>query len=119
MKAPSHVCFMGLVLSMVPVSVFAESILIPDIQGQWWQVAQQPDLGALTGPGQEPVDFGVWQATDGTWQLWSCIRKTKETGTGLGLSIVRRLVSDFEGKIEILSEIGKGTTIRVSFPSTE
>ena len=82
MKAIPCVCFIGLALSMVPVSVCAESVLVPTIQGDWWQVAQQPDLGALTGPGQEPVDFGVWQATDGTWQLWSCIRKTKETGTG-------------------------------------
>jgi hypothetical protein len=26
------------------------------------------------------VDFAVWQAADGTWQLWSCIRGTKEPG---------------------------------------
>jgi hypothetical protein len=31
----------------------------------------------LTGENQQPVDFGIWQARDGTWQLWSCIRKTK------------------------------------------
>jgi hypothetical protein len=48
--------------------------------GDWWQVAGDPDLGELTATNQQPVDFGVWQAADGTWQLWSCIRKTKETG---------------------------------------
>jgi hypothetical protein len=58
------------------------TVLIPEIVGDWWQVAGQPDLGKLTGEAQEPVDFGVWQADDGTWQLWSCIRKTKESGTG-------------------------------------
>jgi arylsulfatase A-like enzyme len=52
----------------------------PEIDGDWWQVAGQPDLGALTGEKQEPVDFAIWQAADGTWQLWSCIRKTKEPG---------------------------------------
>jgi hypothetical protein len=52
----------------------------PRIVGDWWQVAGDPDLGELTGPKQQPVDFGVWQATDGTWQLWSCIRNTKEHG---------------------------------------
>jgi hypothetical protein len=26
------------------------------------------------------VDFAVWQAADGTWQLWSCIRGTKCEG---------------------------------------
>jgi hypothetical protein len=49
---------------------------VPRIDGDWWQVAGNPDLGKFTSPKQEPVDFGVWQAADGTWQLWSCIRKT-------------------------------------------
>lgn len=48
----------------------------PVIVGDWWDVAGNPDLGEYTSPNQEPVDFGVWQAADGTWQLWSCIRKT-------------------------------------------
>jgi hypothetical protein len=52
----------------------------PKIVGDWWQIACDPDLGGLTSPKQQPVDFGVWQAADGTWQLWSCIRGTKEPG---------------------------------------
>ena len=52
----------------------------PRIVGDWWQVAGDPDLADLTSPRQQPVDFGVWQAADGTWQLWSCIRETKEPG---------------------------------------
>jgi hypothetical protein len=52
----------------------------PRIVGEWWQIAGDPDLGTLTSPKQQPVDFGVWQAADGTWQLWSCIRHTKERG---------------------------------------
>ncbi len=61
--------------------------MMPRIHGPWWQVAGNPDLGDLTGPPidhpehiQQPVDFSVWQAADGTWQLWSCIRSTKEAG---------------------------------------
>lgn len=53
---------------------------LPRIVGEWWQVAGNPDLGELTSEKQQPVDFGIWQATDGTWQLWSCIRNTKEDG---------------------------------------
>ena len=34
----------------------------------------------MADPKQQPVDFSVWQAADGTWQLWSCIRHTKERG---------------------------------------
>jgi len=33
-------------------------------------------LGQFTGDTQQPVDFAIWQAADGTWQLWSCIRGT-------------------------------------------
>jgi hypothetical protein len=40
-------------------------------------VAGDPDLGAYTSEKQQPVDFGIWQAADGTWQIWSCIRHTK------------------------------------------
>ena len=48
----------------------------PRIASKWWQVAGNPDLGAYRTPEQQPVDFAVWQAADGTWQLWSCIRHT-------------------------------------------
>ncbi len=54
-----------------------KTMLVPKIDGDWWQIAGDPDLGEFTSEKQQPVDFGVWQAADGTWQLWSCIRKTK------------------------------------------
>lgn len=57
------------------VSVAAEPKL-PVVDGQWWTIAGDPDLGRYTGAKQQPVDFGIWQAADGTWQLWSCIRHT-------------------------------------------
>ena len=48
----------------------------PQLSGDWWQVAGDPDLGQYTTAEQQPVDFAVWQAEDGSWQLWSCIRHT-------------------------------------------
>ncbi len=54
-----------------------QSAPVPTISGDWWRIASNPDLGIYTSNKQKPVDFGIWQATDGTWQLWSCIRKTK------------------------------------------
>ena len=65
--------------------------LEPEIDGEWWPLAGNPDLGELSSPEQQPVDFGIWQAADGTWQLWSCIRKTKESGA-------TRLFHRWEGK---------------------
>ncbi len=52
-------------------------IPVPQIDGEWWPVAGNPDLGELTGDKQQPVDFAIWQAAGGTWQIWSCIRHTR------------------------------------------
>jgi hypothetical protein len=52
-------------------------VSIPQIDGEWWPVAGNPDLGAFTSDKQQPVDFAIWQAADGTWQIWSCIRQTR------------------------------------------
>jgi hypothetical protein len=54
----------------------AASRAAPHITSDFWTVAHNPDLGDATSPNQQVVDFGVWQANDGTWQLWSCIRGT-------------------------------------------
>lgn len=71
--------------------------MMPHIAGPWWTIARVPDLGPMNGPPahppnarQEPVDFAIWQAADGTWQLWSCIRNTRCGGTG-------RLLHRWEG----------------------
>jgi K+-sensing histidine kinase KdpD len=40
----------------------------------------------------------------------------KKHGTGLGMSIVKKVIDDHKGKIEIDSEMGKGTTIRILLP---
>jgi hypothetical protein len=53
------------------------TVPVPRVDAGWWRIAGNPDLGALTNAGQQPVDFAIWQAADGMWQLWSCIRHTK------------------------------------------
>lgn len=65
-----------MVSSAVTSSSAADEVLLPCVGDKWWQVAGDPDLADYTSEKQQPVDFGVWQASDGTWQLWSCIRGT-------------------------------------------
>src|SRR5688572_17723687 len=52
----------------------------PRVAGDWWTIAGDPDLAQHNDPNQQPVDFAIWQAADGTWQLWSCIRNTRAGG---------------------------------------
>jgi signal transduction histidine kinase/CRP-like cAMP-binding protein len=40
----------------------------------------------------------------------------KKHGTGLGMAIVKKVMDDHKGNIEIETEMGKGTTIRLLFP---
>ena len=37
-------------------------------------------------------------------------------GTGLGLSIVYQIIKDHNGKIEVTSDVGKGTKVIISLP---
>jgi len=42
--------------------------------------------------------------------------KSKKGGTGLGLSIADKIIRENNGKIEVASEEGKGTTFKISLP---
>ncbi len=53
---------------------------------------------------------------DGIFQPF---RSSFERGTGLGLAIVHRIVTDSNGRIDVSSSVGVGTTIRVHLPSRE
>ena len=44
---------------------------------------------------------------------------TKEKGSGLGLMIVQRIVRDHDGRLELVSHGGKGTTFRIWLPIEE
>ncbi len=75
------VLFLFLTVGVIMQGQDAKKIPVPFIDGDWWRIADNPDLGMYNSDQQQPVDFGIWQAADGTWQLWSCIRKSNFPGS--------------------------------------
>ena len=42
--------------------------------------------------------------------------KPEKGGVGLGLSIANKIITDNDGRIEVISEEGKGTTFTITLP---
>jgi len=61
-------------------------------------------------------DSGVGIPKENLSKIFQPYFSTKEKGTGLGLSIAYRIISDHKGKIEVESELRKGTVFIVSLP---
>ncbi len=77
-----------------------ESAAVED--GRWVEVAFKD-----TGPGIPP---------DHMSKIFDPFFTTKERGTGLGLSVVYGIVERHGGKIEIQTEVGKGTRVMLKLP---
>jgi len=60
----------------------AERPMVPQVDGGWWTIAGNPDLGRYNREGQQPLDFAIWQAADKTWQMIACCRRTGCGGKG-------------------------------------
>jgi len=60
-----------------------------------------------TGSGIDPDRIG---------KVFDVLYTTKASGTGLGLWLSRQIVQEHNGKIEVRSELGKGTVFRISLP---
>lgn len=64
-------------------------------------------------------DKGSGISPEAMGSLFEPFRSGKKTGTGLGLLIVRRIIRQHGGEIEVESEEGEGTTVRLYFPRVE
>jgi two-component system, NtrC family, sensor kinase len=65
---------------------------------------------ADTGPGIDPDALG---------KVFNLLYTTKSDSSGLGLWLSRRIVHEHNGKIEVQSEPGKGTTFTIRLATND
>lgn len=73
----SAVAALGLLIGLATT---CSAEVLPAIVGPWWNVAGNPNVSPYNTSSQEPVDFAIWQDSNGMWRIWSCIRKTSYPG---------------------------------------
>lgn len=81
-------------------------------------------LTLQTGAGAEGVwvsvaDTGGGIPQDEVNRIFEPFYTTKKKGSGLGLMIVQRIVRAHQGRIELESQVGRGTTFRIWLPLHE
>ncbi len=65
----------------------------------------------------EVQDNGVGIAERDLKKIFQLFFSTKgQRGTGLGLAVTNKIVEEHEGKIEVTSKLGQGTTFRIKLP---
>jgi two-component system sensor histidine kinase PilS (NtrC family) len=62
------------------------------------------------------VDTGPGMSPEGKEKIFEPFYSTKDGGTGLGLATVDRIIYNHTGKIEVNSQLGHGTTMRIHLP---
>jgi signal transduction histidine kinase len=75
------------------------------------RVERQGERGVI-----EVSDNGRGIPADHLPNIFRPFYTTKGEGTGLGLSLARRIVEDHQGRIDVTSTVGKGTTFAVVLP---
>ncbi|MHC4944047.1 MAG: two-component system sensor histidine kinase NtrB [Planctomycetota bacterium] len=65
----------------------------------------------------EITDTGPGIAPDARDKIFQVFFSTKKGGTGMGLPTVRRIVEEHDGSINVVSDIGKGTSFVLFLPA--
>ncbi len=76
--------------------------------------AIEPSAGGVT---LTVRDEGVGIPADELDSLFQPFHGTFARGSGLGLAIVHRIVTDYNGEIQVSSQPGAGTTVSVRLPA--
>ena len=61
-------------------------------------------------------DTGKGMAEEDKQRLFEPFYSGFKTGKGIGMTVVRRIIDDYNGKIQVTSELDKGTEITILLP---
>ena len=101
-----------------------QQVLVNLIKNAMQAMTKGGTLTIQTGESSEGVwvsisDTGGGIAQEQINRIFEPFYTTKKKGTGLGLMIVQRIVRAHEGRIELESHLGRGTTFRIWLPLHE
>jgi two-component system, sporulation sensor kinase E len=105
-----------------PVQI--QQVLVNLVKNAMQAMTKGGTLTLQTGEGAD----GVWVSISDTGggipqeqlnRIFEPFYTTREKGTGLGLMIVQRIVRAHDGRIELESQVGRGTTFRIWLPLHE
>jgi two-component system, sporulation sensor kinase E len=101
-----------------------QQVLVNLIKNAMQAMTKEGTLTLQTGEGADGVWISVADTGGGIPQeqinrIFEPFFTTKEKGSGLGLMIVQRIVRAHGGRIELESQVGRGTTFRIWLPLHE
>jgi two-component system, sporulation sensor kinase E len=112
-------------LPLAPIDAMQiQQALVNLIKNAMQAMTKGGTLTLQTGERSDEVWFSVSDNGGGIPQeqinrIFEPFYTTKKKGTGLGLMIVQRIVRAHDGRIDLESHVGRGTTFRVWLPLHE
>jgi two-component system, sporulation sensor kinase E len=112
-------------LPITPIDpVQIQQVLVNLIKNAMQAMTKGGTLTLQTGEGSDGVWVSIADTGGGIPQeqinrIFEPFFTTKEKGSGLGLMIVQRIVRAHGGRIELESQVGRGTTFRIWLPLHE
>jgi len=99
-------------IHQVMLNLLLNALQAIDRRGQVEVKVSQKNLSAVV----EVTDNGRGIPPENLPNIFRPFYTTKGDGTGLGLSLARRIIEDHQGRIDVASTVGKGTTFAVVLP---
>ena len=106
-----HSCLLNLVSNAIDACVF-------DLDTQkHWHVKVRTQRENESGMAFEVIDNGCGMGEETQSKLFAEFFSTKGTrGTGLGLLVTQKIVNEHGGTMDVVSQLGKGTTFTIRLP---